>query len=148
MIKDSIKNADVYRGIHLGIDAVLNSLSAGEAREWEVGRHDIQGDDVFCLIQEYQTKAAGKIEAHNRYIDVQVVIEGVERIDYKDRSLLESDGIFNNDKDIGFFKGDGDPVVISKGEFAVFFPGDGHAPGLTQGESPCRVRKAVYKVKL
>lgn len=148
MIKDSIKNAAVYRGLHPGIDAVLTSLLAGGFRGWNVGRHDIQGDDVFCLIQEYETKPAGKIEAHNRYIDVQVVMEGVECIDYKDRAYLESDGTFDDEKDIGFFKGDGDPVVISEGEFAIFFPGDGHAPGLTHGDSPCKVRKAVYKVQL
>lgn len=148
MIKDSIKNAAVYRGLHPGIDAVLTSLSAGECLEWEVGRREIQGDDVFCLIQEYETKAAGRIEAHNRYIDVQVVMDGVERIDYMDRALLESDDSFNNDKDIGFFKGDGDPVAVREGEFAIFFPGDGHAPGLSLGEKSCKVRKAVYKVKL
>lgn len=146
MIKDSIKNAAVYRGLHLGIDTVLASLSAVECGKWEIGRHEIQGDDVFCLIQEYETKPAGKLEAHNRYIDVQVVLDGVERIDYRDRSCLDSAGSFNNDSDIGFFKGGGDPVIVREGEFAVFFPGDGHAPGLTYGEKPGKVRKAVYKV--
>lgn len=146
MIKDSIKNAAVYRGLHPGIDTVLTSLLAGECLKWEIGRNEIQGEDVFCLIQEYETKPSGKIEAHNRYIDVQVVIEGVERIDYMDRALLESNDSFNNDKDIGFFKGNGDPVAVREGEFAIFFPGDGHAPGLTYGEKTGKVRKAVYKV--
>jgi len=148
MIRDTVENAAVYRGIHPGIDRVLKSIADGDFRRWDSGRNDIEADEIFCLIQEYRTRSEGKIEAHNRYIDIQVMIEGNERINYAERSALDSDGDFDDESDIGFFRGKGEPVYLNTGDFAVFFPGDSHAPGLTStpGNGPSGVRKAVYKV--
>ncbi len=146
MIKDSINNAATYQGIHPGIDKALHSIEAGNFREWEIGRHDIEGDNVFCLIQEYESRIEGRLEAHNSYIDIQVVLEGNERIGYAERNGLAPDGDFDKSSDIGFFKGEGDPVFLKEGDFAVFFPGDGHAPGLRAGSETCKVRKAVFKI--
>ena len=148
MIKDSIQNSSVYHGIHPGVDEALKSIAAGECRVWDNGRHDIRNDDIFCLIQEYETKRNGRLEAHDRYIDIQVVLKGTERIGYADRSRLTPDGTFDESSDIGFFEGEGNPIILKEGEFAVFFPGDGHAPGLTAGDKPSPVRKAVYKIRL
>jgi biofilm protein TabA len=148
MIKDSIKNIDTYRGIHPGIDKAIGSISAGDCDGWDIGRNDIQGDDIFCLVQEYETKPEGQLEAHNRYIDIQVVLKGIERIAYAERSDLIPVGDFDKSSDIGFFIGEGDPVILKEGDFAVFFPDDAHAPGLAAGEEPSQVRKAVYKIKL
>ena len=148
MIKDSIKNIDTYRGIHPGIDRAIDSISARDCDGWDIGRNDVQGDDIFCLVQEYETKPEGRLEAHNRYIDIQVILKGIERIAYAERSDLIPVGDFDESSDIGFFIGKGDPVILTEGDFAVFFPGDGHAPGLAAGEEPSHVRKAVYKIKL
>ena len=148
MIKDSIKNASVYTGIHPGIDKALVTIANGDFRNWDIGRHDILGDDIFCLIQEYETKPEGRLEAHNEYIDIQVVLKGIERIGYADRSSLTPDGNFDESADVGFFEGNGDPVFLKEGDFAIFFQGDSHAPGLNSGDEPCNVRKAVYKIRL
>ncbi len=47
-----------------------------------LGRHDLDGDDLFALVQEYTTRAADECvwEAHRRYIDVQFVVTGAERM--------------------------------------------------------------------
>jgi len=146
MIKDSVQNAAVYHGIHPGVDKVLETIASGEYLKWDSGRHDIQGDELFCLIQDYQTKSEGNLEAHNKYIDIQVVIKGSENIAYAERSVLTAEGDYNEESDIGFFGGSGDPIYLREEDFAVFFPGDGHAPGLTAKGEPSRVRKAVFKV--
>jgi len=148
LIRDTVENSAVYLGIHPGIDKALESIIRGEYRNWKSGKHSIRGDEIFCLVQDYDTRTEGKIEAHNKYIDIQIVIEGNEYIGYAERSGLETDGDFNEDSDIGFFKGDGDPVFLKKNDFAVFFPGDGHAPGLAIEGKPSRVRKAVYKIQV
>ncbi|MCK5737429.1 MAG: YhcH/YjgK/YiaL family protein [Spirochaetaceae bacterium] len=146
MIKDSISNTATYHGIHPGIDKALRSIESGKFREWKIGRHDIDGDDIFCLIQEYESRIEGRLEAHNSYIDIQVVLGGDERIGYAERNGLTPDGNFDKSSDIGFFEGEGDPVYLKEGDFAVFFPGDGHAPGLRTGSETCKVRKAVFKI--
>jgi len=148
MIKDRVENSDIYMGIHPGIDKALESIGMREYLNWETGRHDIRGNEIFCLIQDYVSRTEGKIEAHNRYIDIQVVIKGEEHIGYAPRRGLEADGDFDEESDIGFFRGDGDPVLLREGEFAVFFPGDGHAPGLAIDNRPSDVRKAVYKIQV
>jgi len=148
MIKDTISNSKVYLGIHPGIDKALESIAKEEYLQWNTGRHDIRKDEIFCLIQEYQTRDEGRIEAHDKYIDIQVVIDGNERINYAERSALQADGDFDTDSDVGFFVEEGDPVFLKKGDFAVFFPGDGHAPGMRAGEKPVQVRKAVYKIHI
>ncbi len=146
MIKDSVQNTAVYRGIHPGVEKALETIASGEYLKWDAGRHDVEGDELFCLIQDYNTKSEGKLEAHNKYIDIQVVIRGNERIAYAERSVLTADGDFNDESDIGFFGGSGDPVFLREGDFAVFFPGDAHAPGLTAKGESSRVRKAVFKI--
>ncbi|RKX86656.1 MAG: hypothetical protein DRP70_09815 [Spirochaetes bacterium] len=74
-------------------------------------------------------------------------IQGNESIAYAERSVLTAEGDFNEDSDIGFFGGSGDPIYLREGDSAVFFPEDGHAPGLTAKGEPSRVRKAVFKIR-
>jgi biofilm protein TabA len=40
-----------------------------------------------------------------------------------------------------------DSVTVTEGKFAIFFPGDAHAPGIAPGD-PAPVRKVVVKVKV
>jgi YhcH/YjgK/YiaL family protein len=45
-----------------------------------LGRHEIDGDDVFALVQRYTTKPIEErvFESHRKYIDIQYVLQGRE----------------------------------------------------------------------
>lgn len=145
MILTTLEGAERYYAINplfkKGIDYVLAH------RDAEVGRYEIQGEDCFVMFVEAQKRpiADAKLEVHDRYIDVQVVLQGVEGFGWKPRvECLAPQGAFNTEKDILLFDDAYDRVVeASVGELAIFFPEDGHAP-LVGGGS---VRKAIIKVK-
>lgn len=120
-----------------------------EGRDWSqtsVGRHEIDGDRVFAVVSEYATKAAGPLETHRRYADVQFVAMGEETIEWSSRDDHLADGPYDADRDVGFLEGNGVRLPLARGWFAVFWPGEPHAPGLDPKQGTTAVLKAVVKV--
>jgi YhcH/YjgK/YiaL family protein len=110
------------------------------------GKHDIEGDTIFALVQEYQTKpiAECKLESHKKYIDIQYVIQGEEMMGIttqNNQTILEQ----NLEKDYTFYEGTTSLVRVSKGMFTIFFPDDLHQP-CVQTETVLEVKKVVIKV--
>ena len=80
-------------------------------------------------------------EYHRKFIDIQFVVNGVEGMEYADINALP-EGSFNEGSDIGFTDGEGTPLSLNSGDFAVFFPEDAHKPCIGEGV----VRKVVVKI--
>jgi len=122
----------------------LQAVAIGDTARVELG------DGVFALEQAYIAKPreTGRWEAHQVYIDVQVVVAGDELMEVTDVSRLTVDEDFTPAKDLIFFKGyaDGSVLRIRAGELAVFYPVDAHRPSLASGEPAALVRKTVVKV--
>lgn len=116
-------------------------------RDAAVGRYEIEGEDCFVLFVEAtkRPQAEAKLEVHDRYIDVQLLLEGREGFGWKPRAAcVQPQGVFNQQNDILLFDDPYDRVVeASAGELVIFFPEDGHAPLVGEGT----VRKAIIKVK-
>ena len=148
MIVDSITDAARYRGISSRIDAALRYLAETDFSHVEPGRFDIDGDNVYALVQEYDTKpvAESKWETHSRYVDVQFIADGGERIGFADTSALTPLGPYDEAKDVTKFDGSGDFVTLKPGWFAIFFAGEAHMPCVAIG-APARVKKVVVKVR-
>jgi YhcH/YjgK/YiaL family protein len=98
-------------------------------------------------VSDYETAPAEEKgwEAHRRYIDVQYIASGTEKMGYAEISALRVVSEYDEDKDIIWLDGDGDFVTAHAGTFVVFFRQDAHKPGVTV-ENPCSVRKVVVKV--
>jgi len=113
------------------------------------GRHEIDGDAVFALVQRYDTRpVAGQPEAHRRYIDIQFIVAGREVIQWAPlASLSEVTKPYDDAKDAGFFTPGGAmvPVRVAAGQFAILLPDDAHAPCCAWAE-PEPVVKVVVKV--
>jgi biofilm protein TabA len=114
----------------------------------ENGRHEIDGDEMFLLLNDYLTKdcADCKIEAHRKYVDVQYVIKGKESVGYAPLDGRLSVTEYDGKNDFILFTGDVSFIELNEGMFAIFYPEDLHMPGVGKTKSP--VRKAVVKVKL
>ena len=69
-----------------------------------LGRADIDGDEVFASVQEYTTMPADacKYESHNRYFDIQYVVEGQEQFGCVKRAGLLEDAPYIEADDIVF----------------------------------------------
>ena len=113
------------------------------------GRHEIAGDDVFALVQRYETRsAAGQPEAHRRYVDIQFLVTGREVIQWAPlESLTEVTKPYDDAQDAGFFAAGAAmvPVRLAAGRFAILFPEDAHAPCCAWAD-PEAVVKVVVKV--
>ncbi|MCL5104375.1 MAG: YhcH/YjgK/YiaL family protein [Armatimonadetes bacterium] len=148
MIVDNISNAGLYFGLGKGIESGLKFLQTQDISKLGLGKHVIDGDDCFALVMEYDSKPVeqGIWEAHRRYIDIQFVVKGTERIGYANIGDLAVSKEYDEANDGVLFTGEGDSVTLSSGAFAIYYPHDGHMPSLAV-DKPARVRKVVVKVK-
>jgi len=147
MIYDLIENAHLYYKLGDKFEKALKFLNDTDFDSVEPGRIDIDGDNIFALVQEYNTKdpEEGKWEAHRKYIDIQFVHSGGEDFGFVNVDYLESAGEYNAENDVEFFNGDGDFLQIHDDEFIILFPQDAHMPGLSIEDSE-KIKKVVIKV--
>ena len=116
----------------------------------EVGKYEVDGKNVYYMSQEYLTKAPGEaqFEAHKKYIDIQVVLDGEEIIRFDAPEKLSVTKEYDEVKDCMLFamNREFDSVRLGKGDMTIIFPEEPHAPGIAADGTPARVRKAVVKV--
>ncbi len=112
------------------------------------GRYDIDGDAAYAIVQHYISRplAQGRWEAHQRYADVQVVVEGAERIGHGPLADFAR-GAYDPVKDVEFLTGDGSFVHVAAGDFVVLWPGEVHMPGVAV-DAPAPVTKVVVKIRI
>ena len=108
------------------------------------------GDSLVLIIDHVEGKGreAARLEAHRKYIDVQLIIPGkgavAEEFGWRPAAACsQTTEKYDAAKDIVFF-GDQPEIwfAVPPGYFAVFFPSDAHAPLAGKGA----IRKAVVKV--
>jgi YhcH/YjgK/YiaL family protein len=147
MILDELRNAPLYRSISPRMAQALDFLQKTDFARLEPGRRAVQGEEVFALVLALETKPKGAAiwEAHRRYIDVQYVFEGAERMGRADVRALKPSGEYDAEKDLLKLKGRGDFFTVPAGTFVIFWPHDAHLPDVAL-KAPQPVKKAVVKV--
>jgi biofilm protein TabA len=146
MILDELKNASRYYGLHAGFREGFDFLRHADLRVLEGGKHEIRGDRVFALINRDPGRghAGARLEAHRKYIDIQLLVDGREEIGWRPtHECLEVTDPYDATRDIMFF---GDRphawIALPVGKFMIFWPEDAHAPLAATGDNV----KAVIKV--
>ncbi|MCP4394094.1 MAG: DUF386 domain-containing protein [Alphaproteobacteria bacterium] len=156
MIIDTLENATLYHDLGDGIKTALQFLEHTDLKALKCGKHKIDGDNIFIIVEEYNSKPIeqGKWEAHRTYTDIQVVIKGTEKLGYLNVKHMQPTIKYDAEKDIvfGTNKGydkdinEGNFITATAGDFVIFTPNDAHMPGIAAG-TPSPVKKAVVKVK-
>jgi YhcH/YjgK/YiaL family protein len=149
MVHDHIKYAKEYFNLRPGIRTALEFLQQADLDALPAGRHAVDGEAVFVLVSDYETRRAEETfwEAHRRHVDVQYVHRGVEQIGVGDLATFQADP-YDEAKDLLVAHGGaGRQVEVGPGGFTIFFPHDVHMPGLIAGTVQS-VRKLVVKVRL
>jgi YhcH/YjgK/YiaL family protein len=149
MIIDRLSNPSPLFELPARLARALEYLRTTDMRSMAPGRHDLDGDRLFALVQEYTTRAADQCvwEAHRRYIDVQFLAMGNERMGYAPLSAMREREPYDAARDVAFFEPGSEFVTIREGMFAIFGPEDVHSPGHVAGE-PTLVRKVVVKAEV
>lgn len=149
MICGNIKNSKNYSCINKNFEKAFEFLKSNDFTKVEVGKYEIQGEEIFALVQEYITenKEEKKWESHEKYIDIQLIVEGHEIMGYVPVEGLEIKEDLRPESDMIFYKKtiEGSNIKFTSGDYAIFFPEDGHKPGCAFGECS-KVKKVVVKV--
>ena len=150
MIHDRLERAPLYFGAHPGFRAAFEWLGAHAATAEAGGAIPVAGDRVVARPARYVPHPFDpeRFEHHRRFLDVQFVVEGEETVFVGDAAEMRRVGAFDEEADVGFLAGAGEPVRLRAGEFLVLWPHEAHQPGVAPGPDAAGVRKVVVKVAL
>lgn len=145
MVLDNIKNASRYYSLHPLFKEAFEYL---ESNSVEMGE-TILIEDKLKIIRvdaDMRPHEEAKLEAHDKFIDIQILLEGKESFGWSFREdCNRAIGEYNTQNDIIFYEDSAALYyTMSKGEFSIFFPEDCHAPLIGEG----LVSKIIVKVLL
>lgn len=147
MILDTVDRMSSYKGMHPLMGKVIDFLENTDLNSLEPGRIVLQGDDLFVNVNMVQPldRDNARIEVHRKYIDIQIPITSDEEMGYTSALFLGAESQPYEEKtEAGFHCGQSHTwLLVKKGMFVVFFPGEGHAPAVT----PVPMKKIVVKIK-
>jgi biofilm protein TabA len=146
MILAKLTEADRYAALHPLFEKAFAFLRSTDLNALEPGMHTIEGEQLFAIVEARagRTRAEAKLECHRRYIDIQLVLEGIDEMGWKPLvECVDPATDYDAARDIQFF--DDAPaswIVTPPGAFCLFFPDDAHAPLVSTG----MIRKVVLKI--
>lgn len=117
--------------------------------DFKPGRYEFEGD-AYANAEEYTTVGTTEkdFEAHRKFIDVQIIVEGQEIIEVVPVDSPEFEVTVPYVHDIVFMNGPVKQVrkeELHAGEFCVLYPQDAHKP-CTHLDGPHKVKKIVIKL--
>ena len=147
MIIETIDNLGKYVALNPLFADVVEFLNSHDLQTLEAGKYPIKDKDLFLNLQvaKQRTKETAFLETHVEMIDIQIPVTAAETFGYTPLCDLPAFD-YNAEKDITKY---GDTkaqtyVTVNPGQFAIFFPQDGHAPCITDAPE---IKKAIFKVK-
>ncbi len=147
MIFDTIENVKNYKGLGR-VYTALEFLSKTDFSKVPLGRYDLDGDNLYYMVQEYETDGEKEIaEAHKKYIDIQFMLDGAETVGVAPIDCPKTEVEAKPENDVWFYQCKTEPLTLRSGSFMVLYPNDIHMPGVAIG-TPAACRKIVVKVKV
>lgn len=148
MIFDTLDNVNNYEGLGR-VYTALKFLSETDFSKTPLGRYELDGDNIFYMVQSYDTDPDKTIsEAHKKYIDIQYMVEGEEIIGVADISSEKELTEAKEENDVWFYNCKTEPLTLSAGKYMVLYPNDLHCPGVATNGTALTCRKVVVKVKV
>ena len=150
MILDTLSASEKYNNLHPSFAKAFEYIKSQNFTAMEDGKYEVDGDNIRAILSNKMglttAEASAKFECHNKYIDIQVCIKGIEQMGWRPRhTCVEPKGEYNTEKDVLFFSDPPDTFFrLSDDQFTIFFPDDVHAAGIGEAE----IKKLVIKIKI
>lgn len=145
MVIDNLKNLRDYVSLNPLFAKAFDYIESTDLKALEPGKIVLIENELIVNVSQIgpKTKEQAKLETHNEFIDIQVPLSDVEVMGYTQREDLP-EAEYDDNVDMTLYEGAAaDYITVKPGMFALFFPEDGHAPGIT----PTGLRKIIVKVK-
>lgn len=138
------------RGIRKGLEFLITQPLV----DLEVGKvYPIEGDKIFAKVSEYETeeKKLRRAERHEKFIDIQCIAAGAEKIgtgrientgSISEDNLIQNDAVKYKDMQDDLF------VTLYAGTFAIYFPWDVHRANCNPAHTSVKVKKVLVKVSM
>jgi biofilm protein TabA len=131
----------------------LDIISKTDFSAMDDGKFLVDGDNFFYVLITYKTKdniAETKAETHKKYIDLHYIISGEEKIGFAGNwDPVLSDKDYSGENDAVLYDKTPDEIflILNKGKFVIFDPGEIHRVCIANNEVQS-VRKVVFKIKV
>lgn len=147
MIFGNIKNLQEYDYLLSDIKKCFEYASSNDLLNYEKGSYKIDGDDLFVNIVEYETTDVENRfwEAHRKYLDLHLMLDGQEQIDINFIGNMNEKEFVEKDD---FLPLEGDKnghVILEKDDFLICYPNDAHRTAVKVGDSQ-KIKKAIFKI--
>ena len=125
MIVDTLNNGSKYSSLHPLFATAFDFLKGKDLQNLEDGKHDI-AEGLKLIVCNGNGKTAEtsleKFECHDKNIDIQVCVNGLETIGWKPREKCNiPNGDYNDEKDVRFFNDKPDMFFqLTNNQFVIF----------------------------
>lgn len=152
MLIDRIENHGMYLPLGKKYDVAFSFLLNTDLNKLALGKHTIDGESIFALVNEYETKIEDSVvyEAHKKYVDLHYMVSGTEQIGFSSYSSNSKEvRSYSADEDYALYEAEGSLVQVKPEMFAIFFPTDLHMPGISEENGAVgKVKKVVVKIRV
>lgn len=146
MILTNLSQSDRYAALHPLFPRAFEYIRDIDLYSQAPGRYNIVSDDLIAIVEHVsgKTKEMARLEAHRKYIDIQLVLEGDEQMGWKPLAdCCNPVSEHSEEKDIRFFlDAPASWIAVPPDHFCIFFPEDAHAPLVGDGN----IRKVIFKI--
>ena len=131
MILDSLKSFEKYQTLQAGFDKAYQFVKSTDLHSLAPGEYDIDGKRVYCKVWEGDLKGMElpKLEVHDSYIDIHVLLSVSETIGVKARGRCNDEAApYNEGEDISLYNDEPEYyVVLGVVNIAILFPAGAHS---------------------
>ena len=146
MILSTLSQSGRYSALHPLFPRAFDYIRNTDLFTLAPGRYPIVGDDLFAIVEQVpgRTREMAKLEAHRRYIDIQLVLDGIDEMGWKPLAdCYNPVSDYSTEKDIQFFHDTPASWIATLPDaFCIFFPEDAHAPLVSTGS----IHKVIFKI--
>lgn len=149
MVIDNLNNCEMYYSLNKNFEKAFDFIKEYLKAQLDNGTYEIEGTTVYAMVMDCELKDFGRMETHKKYIDIQYLVKGSEIIRVINKQCLEVEEDCTPEKDVIFYKHNKgySEVKFFENNFMIFFPEDGHEPGILL-EKSTNIKKIVVKVEL
>lgn len=145
MIIDKLDNIKIYYPAVKNLDKAMKIIEKEDFDK--VGKYEY--DWGYIMVQEGMTKhiSEGYFESHEKYIDLQILKEGIEVLSWINVEELLAPKEYNQEKDVIHYidKIVKNTIEILPNIFYICFPKDGHK-AVRHIYNPMNYKKIVVKI--